>query len=242
MKLEAQRGFTLVEVSIILLVLVILAAILLPNLGDFNRAARYARVKEDVGALCVALAKMLDWVGIVPAEEHFEALLRFWWRPAGAGTRYVIYSLPHLEYLVNAFFLLVPPVVPLLCAFALSRPRRFVATPQARFLTAACLSMLVYTSLVRPYWGPHDWDIFSLTAVCFASLAAYLFVNVVEEPTFGELGALLVAGSLVAVAVPLVWIGISPAHAAGPFAIDIPAPEPGETLTDAFERTLGPWL
>lgn len=63
MKLEAQRGFTLVEVSIILLVLVILAAILLPNLGDFNRAARYARVKEDVGALCVALAKMLEDTG-----------------------------------------------------------------------------------------------------------------------------------------------------------------------------------
>lgn len=63
MKLEAHRGFTLVEVSIILLVLVILAAILLPNLGDFNRAARYARVKEDVGALCVALAKLLEDTG-----------------------------------------------------------------------------------------------------------------------------------------------------------------------------------
>jgi len=54
-----QAGFTLVEVSIILFVLVILSSILLPNLGDFNRLARYARVKEDVGALCSALSHML---------------------------------------------------------------------------------------------------------------------------------------------------------------------------------------
>lgn len=52
-----EAGFTLVEVSIILLVLVILAAILLPNLGSFNRLARFARVREDVGALCSALSR-----------------------------------------------------------------------------------------------------------------------------------------------------------------------------------------
>jgi hypothetical protein len=189
-----------------------------------------------------AIAKMLDWVGIVPAPEHFEALLRLWWKPAGEGTRYVIYSLPHLKFLANAFFLLVPTAIPLLIAFAIFSPRRFVATPQAVFLATGCLSLLVYSSLVRPYWGPHDWDIFSLTAVCFASLAAYLFVNAIEEPPFAQLGALLVAASLLMVSIPLVWIGISPAHAAGPFDIDIPAPEEDETLTEAFERTLGPWL
>lgn len=58
-KIRSQGGFTLVEVSIILLVLVILSSILLPNLGDFNRMARYARVKEDVGALCAAISKFL---------------------------------------------------------------------------------------------------------------------------------------------------------------------------------------
>ncbi len=58
----AQRGFTLVEVTIILLVLVILGTIMLPQLGNYNRLARYVKVKEDVGALCSSMKKMLDEV------------------------------------------------------------------------------------------------------------------------------------------------------------------------------------
>ena len=50
-----ERGFTLVEVTVILLVLVILSAILLPQLGGFNRMARYAKVREDVGVICAAM-------------------------------------------------------------------------------------------------------------------------------------------------------------------------------------------
>jgi type II secretory pathway pseudopilin PulG len=56
------RGFTLVEVTIILLVLVILSTIMLPQLGNFNRLARYVVVKEDVGAICATLKKFLDEV------------------------------------------------------------------------------------------------------------------------------------------------------------------------------------
>jgi type II secretory pathway pseudopilin PulG len=52
-----ERGFTLVEVTVILLVLVILSAILLVNLGGFNRLARFARVKEDIGALCASVSQ-----------------------------------------------------------------------------------------------------------------------------------------------------------------------------------------
>ena len=55
--MKNERGFTLVEVTIILMVLVILSSILLVNIGDFNRLARFARVKEDVGALCTALSQ-----------------------------------------------------------------------------------------------------------------------------------------------------------------------------------------
>ncbi len=62
-RLVAQRGFTLVEVSIILLTLTILSSIMLPQLGNYNRLARYVRVKEDLGALCSVLKMMLDDVG-----------------------------------------------------------------------------------------------------------------------------------------------------------------------------------
>jgi len=62
-KVSSSKGFTLVEVTIILLVLVILSSILLPNLGGFNRLARYVRVKEDVGAICASAARMLTDIG-----------------------------------------------------------------------------------------------------------------------------------------------------------------------------------
>ena len=55
-------GFTLVEVTIILLVLVILSTIMLPQLGNFNRLARKVKVIEDLGALCASMKKFLDEV------------------------------------------------------------------------------------------------------------------------------------------------------------------------------------
>ena len=61
-----ERGFTLVEVTIILLVLVILSGIMLPQLGNFNRLARYVKVKEDLGAICASLKKFIDEVMVVP--------------------------------------------------------------------------------------------------------------------------------------------------------------------------------
>lgn len=65
-----QRGFTLVEVTIILLVLVILSTIMLPQLGNFNRLARFVVVKEDVGAICASLKKFLDEVMLPGPYAH----------------------------------------------------------------------------------------------------------------------------------------------------------------------------
>lgn len=59
----AQRGFTLVEVTIILMTLTILSTIMLPQMGNFNRLARFVRAKEDLGAICSVLKGMLDDVG-----------------------------------------------------------------------------------------------------------------------------------------------------------------------------------
>lgn len=57
------RGFTLIEVTIILVVLALLAAILVPSLGGFNSLARKVRLREDLGVLCSTLKMMLDDVG-----------------------------------------------------------------------------------------------------------------------------------------------------------------------------------
>jgi len=65
-----QQGFTLIEVTIILLVLVILSTIMLPQLGNFNRLARFVKVREDVGAICASVKKMLDEVMLGAVYEN----------------------------------------------------------------------------------------------------------------------------------------------------------------------------
>lgn len=50
-----NSGFTLVEVTIILLVLIILSAILLPVVERFIDIAKLVRVKEDVGAIAAVV-------------------------------------------------------------------------------------------------------------------------------------------------------------------------------------------
>ena len=57
------EGFTLVEVSIIVMVLAVLSAILLPQIGVFLRDARMARAREDVAAIGVAMMQMLKDTG-----------------------------------------------------------------------------------------------------------------------------------------------------------------------------------
>jgi len=49
------RGFTLVEVTIILLVLVILSGILLPTIERFIDLARYVKAKEDIGMIAAII-------------------------------------------------------------------------------------------------------------------------------------------------------------------------------------------
>ena len=58
-----ERGFTLVEVSIIVMALAILSAILLPQVGVFLRDARFARVREDVAVIGAAMMHMLKDTG-----------------------------------------------------------------------------------------------------------------------------------------------------------------------------------
>jgi type II secretory pathway pseudopilin PulG len=60
---KGAAGFTLVEVTIILLVLVVLGAILLPVIGNFIIKAKIVRVREDCGALGVTLQMMLLDIG-----------------------------------------------------------------------------------------------------------------------------------------------------------------------------------
>jgi len=52
---RSSKGFTLVEVTIILLVLVILSGILLPTIERFIDLARYVKAKEDTGMIAAII-------------------------------------------------------------------------------------------------------------------------------------------------------------------------------------------
>lgn len=239
-----------------LLVLLYLGA---PGLGPRKQMGRFAAglaltgvpLIVFLGAMLVtghsreilgAWNTMLEWAGIIPSPINHEAFVRGFFASPGAGTRYVIFSGPHLKYLANAFFLLTPAMVPVIIAFAIFSPRRLVATPEARFLSTASLCMLAYAAVVRPVWGPYDWDVFSLTAIFLASLAAYLLVNQLDDPPLVHLGVLLIGTTLLFVTIPFVLIGISPYRQAGPFAYDVALPIGDETPLDAVERVITPWL
>ena len=98
--------------------------------------------------------------------------------------------------------------------------------------------------MLRPIWGPYDWDLFSLTAVSLASLAALLLVRSLEGPELAHVAAVVVGVSLLFVTLPLVAIGVAPGIApddAGPFARGVERDE-GESGWDALERQIEPWL
>lgn len=71
MKISQSRGFTLVEVTIVLMVLALLAAILVPSIGGFNSLARGVRMSEDLGALCSVMKMMLDDLGDSAFFGHY---------------------------------------------------------------------------------------------------------------------------------------------------------------------------
>jgi len=57
------HGFTLVEVSIILMVLSVLSLVLLPGIGSYLRDARLARARGDLNAIHEAVVRFLEDTG-----------------------------------------------------------------------------------------------------------------------------------------------------------------------------------
>jgi hypothetical protein len=170
-----------------------------------------------------------------------ELWLRGWGQTPGVGTRYTILSWPHLKYLTNSFFLLAPAAIPLLFFLARS-PKRFGATPQAVFLSVAALSTLTYSVVLRPIWGPYDWDLFSLTAVCVASLVAYLLLGELDQSLRAHFCLVVIGGSLLLATIPLLLAGLATPRDAGPFSDPGISAIGNESTEQAFDRQIGPWL
>ena len=62
-KLKGQKGLSLVEVTIMLLVLMLLTSVLAPSIFDFVNDARWVKVKEDCEAIGITVARLTRDVG-----------------------------------------------------------------------------------------------------------------------------------------------------------------------------------
>lgn len=62
-KMNGERGMSLVEVTIILMVLAILTAVAAPSIGDYVSEARQTKAKEDVEALGTSVLRMVRDIG-----------------------------------------------------------------------------------------------------------------------------------------------------------------------------------
>ena len=188
-----------------------------------------------------AALKMVRWSDLGPTPEGHEAWIRLW-GGSGAGTRYVIFGRGQLKYLANAFFLLAPFTLLVLTTFVVTKPRRFIGSDEARFLSSAFVPMVLYSVIVRPVYGPYDWDLFSLTAAVGSALAGHLLARETSRSSFTHLTTLAIGAALLLVALPLLVVGIAPSHDAGPFSQDLAKPVHGEPFEESFERRVAPWL
>jgi len=194
---------------------------------------------EDV---LLAWNKLINWSEVGSGREHYETVWIRPWGQAESGTKYVLYSRLHLKFLSNSFFLMAPAAVPVVFTYAVFAFRRLVSTPEAAFLTTASAAMVLYASIVRPVFGPYEWDLFIVTAVCLAALAAHLLANTNHSDSLQHLCLLLIGATVFFVTIPWVMVGAHAHRVAGPFAIDALRASPDGSFYDAFVRDLAPWL
>lgn len=79
---RAARGFTLIEVLVVVVILAILAAVVVPKMMEHPGEARVVRAKADIQAIVTALnTYKLDNFSYPATEQGLEALVA---KPAGA--------------------------------------------------------------------------------------------------------------------------------------------------------------
>lgn len=147
-----------------------------------------------------------------------------WVRGPGSGrslgTDVSLFSAAHLKYLANAAFLLVPAALPVLIGMAIRGRSRALASPEVRFIAAGAAGLLFASVATRPVWGPFDWDLFGVTALWLAFLAAVLLARLETATVRNHVVAAAVSLQLCFFGVPLIAIGQGPTVDAGPFGPD----------------------
>jgi len=186
--------------------------------------------------------KVLEVVGLSRAAEATSWWVRFSSdTPAPTlGIAYVFLSFAHLKYLANAFHVLAPAAIAVVATTLLLAPGRLRA-PEALFLIVATLPQLAYSLVLRPFWGPFDWDLFSGPAFFLAVLAAWLVCTMPSRRDFAHVGTVVVGFQLLYVGAPFVALAMGTPREAGPFVPAAFSIEIGQPAPTRDER-IAPWL
>lgn len=224
--------------------------------GWLREAMRATTIAALPGALFLAAAfaigpesdferlvtKILEVLGMSDAPTATN-----WWVRFGdggprpeLGIDYAFLSFAHLKYLVNAYHVLAPAGVALVAATLVLAPARFLA-PKALFLVAAAAPGIAYSMLLRPFWGPFDWDLFAAPAFFLLALAAQLVASLPSRRDFAHVTTLLIGLQLVFVGGPFVSMGAHTAREAGPFVHGAFYSEIGKPGDPPHGR-IAPWL
>ncbi len=76
LKKQAQRGFTLIELMVVVVILAVLAVVVVPNLMDRPDEARIVKAKQDINAIGSALQLYkLDNYNYPTTDQGIEALV-----------------------------------------------------------------------------------------------------------------------------------------------------------------------
>ena len=150
-------------------------------------------------------------------------------------------SAPHLRFLANCVYLLAPVALPLILGISLATRTRGLASATTYFLGTAALGTLVYAFALRPFWGPYDWDLFSLTALCLSCFAAFLWSRC-QATWVNFIGLLAATSGFLFVALPSLVIGLHATHEAGPLVDEQLDANEGEDPWNALSRAIAPWL
>jgi len=76
LKVQAQKGFTLIELMVVVVILAVLAVLVVPNLMDRPDEARIVKAKQDINAISSSLQLYrLDNFNYPTTDQGIEALV-----------------------------------------------------------------------------------------------------------------------------------------------------------------------
>src|SRR5512141_792537 len=85
-KLRSKKGFTLIELMIVVAIIGILAAIAIPNFLRFQAKSKQSEAKTNLGGIFTAQTAYLG------EHNRYGSFAEIAWAPIGSSQRYTYYS------------------------------------------------------------------------------------------------------------------------------------------------------